>query len=50
LETDEMGRCRFCHTQLTAPDPVIVNFQEAPSTTGIKLLDAVAGLLTKPME
>ncbi len=50
LEPDEMGRCRFCHTQLVAPEPIIVNIQEAPPSSGSKLLDAVAGLLTKPIE
>jgi Zn-finger nucleic acid-binding protein len=50
LEPDEMGRCRFCHTQLTAPEPIVVNIQGAPAGTGNKLLDAVVGLLNAPIE
>jgi len=45
-----MGRCRFCHTQLTAPEPIVVNIQGAPAGTGNKLLDAVVGLLNAPIE
>jgi len=50
LEPDEQGRCRFCHAQLTVAEPVVVNVQETPATTGSKLLNAVAGLLTRPIE
>ena len=39
-QPDEMGRCHYCHTQLTAPAPVVV-FEPAPVAAG-DLLGALA--------
>ncbi|HUJ64007.1 MAG TPA: hypothetical protein VLX59_00605 [Acidimicrobiales bacterium] len=49
LQVDASGRCAFCHTQLMAPEPVMVNVEAAPATTGSRLLDAVAAFLGRPV-
>ena len=48
LQPDEDGRCRFCHTQVAAPAPIVVNVESTP-TAGDRFLDALSGLLTKPV-
>jgi hypothetical protein len=47
-QPDDMGRCRYCHVQLTAPAPVVV-FETPPAPTPASdLLGAVARLVTGP--
>jgi len=49
LQVDPVGRCIYCHTQLVAPEPIEVNFEAAPATTGSRLLDAVAAFIGRPV-
>jgi DNA-directed RNA polymerase subunit RPC12/RpoP len=49
LQVDPAGRCVYCHTQLMAPEPITVNFQTAPASTGSRLLDAVAAFIGRPV-
>jgi hypothetical protein len=49
LQVDPAGRCVYCHTQLMAPEPITVNFETAPATTGSRLLDAVAAFVGRPV-
>jgi hypothetical protein len=49
LQVDPAGRCIYCHTQLIAPEPVTVNFETGPATTGSRLLDAVAAFMGRPV-
>jgi hypothetical protein len=54
LEPDEMGRCKFCHAQIAAPQPIVVEIQSAPVAhpsvrTGSRLLDGLVDLLTDPL-
>jgi hypothetical protein len=49
FQADELGRCRFCHTQLVAPQPIEINIQPAAGS-GDKLVDALASLLTRPVD
>jgi Zn-finger nucleic acid-binding protein len=48
LQVDPAGRCVYCHTQLMAPEPVTINFESAPESTGSRLLDAVAAFMGRP--
>ncbi len=49
LQVDPAGRCIYCHTQLMAPEPVTVNFETGPATTGSRLLDAVVAFMGRPV-
>ncbi len=49
LQVDPAGRCIYCHTQLLAPEPVAVNLETGPATTGSRLLDAVAAFIGRPV-
>jgi hypothetical protein len=49
LQVDPSGRCVFCRTQLMAPEPVMVNIEAGPVTTGSRLLDAVAAFIGRPV-
>jgi hypothetical protein len=45
-QPDDMGRCRFCHVQLTAPAPVVV-FESPPTTPPANdLLGVISRLVT----
>jgi hypothetical protein len=50
LEPDELGRCRYCHAQVTAPQPLIVEMPKAASSTGNRFLDSLSTFLTQPID
>ena len=48
LQPDELGRCRFCHTQVVASPPIEITLAE-PANAGDKVLSALSRLLTDPI-
>jgi Zn-finger nucleic acid-binding protein len=53
FQPDDSGRCHFCHAQLAAPpEPVFIEMTPPYSQprTGSRLLDALAGFLTDPIQ
>jgi Zn-finger nucleic acid-binding protein len=52
-QPDELGQCRFCHSQISAPTPIVFEVDQPavpnPAFRG-GLLGALASVLTQPVE
>ena len=49
LQPDELGRCRYCHAQVSAPAPVIMAAPAEDPGSGHDLLEILTGLFTRPL-
>jgi Zn-finger nucleic acid-binding protein len=53
FQPDDLGRCRYCHSQIAAPTPIVFELDQpaVPNTSfGGGLLGALASVLTEPVE
>lgn len=48
-EPDQLGRCRYCHAQIAAPQPVTVELVPDPEPLGGGVLSGLARLLDQPL-
>jgi hypothetical protein len=49
LQPDPLGRCRYCHAQVSAPAPIVIEPPGEDAGPGHDLLGILTGLFTRPL-